>query len=101
MIDDAIVYEPEVVVSIRSRPNECECRMSMGAYDLNALVTEIFEQLLADFPGAWQPDGRSGTVNDTVFLREGELVRLLLVPLEIDGADWIGARVIAQGRCDL
>jgi len=94
-----LMHAPEVAVSLRSVEGGCACYMTMGAYNLNEVVQAIFERLVQDYPAAWRPDTQSGTINDTYFERKGERVRLLLVPAELDGADWIAAHVINSGDC--
>ena len=93
------LFRDEVNVSLQSAGDTCTCYMTMGAPDLNSLVTTVFQTLLTDFPDAWAPSSRTGTINDTTFVRDGVPVRLLLEPARIDGANWLAARVVAPGAC--
>ena len=94
-----LMFPPEVAVSLRQVGGACSCYMTMGAPEPEALVTAIFERMVTDFPGAWQPGARGGAVNDSVFLRDGVALRVRLTPTTYANAPWIAATATVLGRC--
>ena len=95
---EGLILDPEVVVSLQQTATDCSCYMTMGAPDQTALVTRIFQKMIADFGNDFRPDERE-LVNDTTFVREGQSVRVTLDPADIGGNPWIAGRVTREGTC--
>lgn len=94
-----LLFKPEVVVSLQQDDGACRRYMTVGAPDQTAMVSSVFERLIADYPDAWKPTSKKGVVNNTVFLRDGVEVRVALKPFKSDGKPWISANATVKGAC--
>ena len=97
-IEDQLVYQPEVVVSLQERKGHCYCYMTVGAPDQTAMVTAMFSQLMQDFGDDFRGE-LAGSVNVTPFDRDGVGVTAVLSPEIFQNQPWISARVQVRGVC--